>query len=74
MENYVWTSLDGFLNEVSSEKLKKLNDQIRKKQLKKIEIRRKLNDEKNQIKRSIIQKQLQQLYYEIEELRLKKRL
>ena len=74
MKNYVWTSLDEFLNEVSSEKLKKLNDQIRKKQLKKIEIGRKLNDETNNIKRRIIQNQLKQLYYEIEELRLKKRL
>jgi hypothetical protein len=66
--------MEEYLLEISNDKLKSLNDEERTKQKQKKELKLKLNDERNQIKRNIILNEIKQKDLQILKIRLKKRL
>jgi|TARA_B100000767_G_scaffold182534_1_gene170423 hypothetical protein len=74
MKRWIYSTLEEYLLEVSNDKLKSLNDEERNKQKQKKELKLKLNDERNQIKRNIILNDIKQKNLQILKIRLKKRL
>ena len=74
MKRWIYSTMEEYLLEISNDKLKSLNDEERTKQKQKKELKLKLNDEINQIKRNIILNEIKQKDLQILKIRLKKRL
>lgn len=74
MKRWIYSTMEEYLLEISNDKLKSLNEEERNKQKQKRQLQLKLNDERNQIKRNIIQNEIKQKELQILKIRLRKRL